>query len=57
MVPPTPENGRTKPSYALAHHVTTTSKQRVTPTTSRIGDAQLAETRRLRGIAVGFEEH
>lgn len=50
---PTAENGCTKRCYALAHHVTTTSEARVTPTSSRIADAQLAEIRRLIGIAVG----
>lgn len=49
---PTPENGCTKPCHALAHHVTTTSKRRVTPTGSRITDAQLAELRRLIGVTV-----
>jgi mRNA-degrading endonuclease toxin of MazEF toxin-antitoxin module len=51
---PTPENGCTKPCHALAHHVTTTSKRRVTPTGSRITDAQLAEVRWLIGITVGL---
>lgn len=50
---PTAENGCTKPSYALAHHVTTTSKHRVTATASRITDEQLIEIRRLIGLAVG----
>ncbi len=53
-LPPTAENGCTKPSYALAHHVTTTSKQRVTETPSRITDGQLAEIRRLIGLAIGL---
>lgn len=50
---PTPENGCAKPCYALAHHVTTASKRRVTATFSRITDEQLAEIRRLIGVAVG----
>jgi mRNA-degrading endonuclease toxin of MazEF toxin-antitoxin module len=54
-IPPTPENGCTKVSYALAHHVTTTSKRRVSPTSSRITDAQLANIRRLIGLAVGLD--
>lgn len=54
-IPPTPENGRTKPCHALAHHVTTTSKHRITPTPSRITDEQLAEIRRLIGIAIGLD--
>jgi mRNA interferase MazF len=52
---PTPENGCTKRCYALAHHVTTASKQRITPTSSRITQAQLAEIRRLIGISLGIE--
>jgi mRNA-degrading endonuclease toxin of MazEF toxin-antitoxin module len=53
-LPPTAENGCTKLSYALAHHVTTTSKQRVTLTPSRITDGQLTEIRRLIGLAIGL---
>lgn len=52
---PTPDNGCTKPCFALAHHVTTTSKQRIDPTSSRIDEAQLAEIRRLIGVAIGLE--
>lgn len=52
---PTPDNGCTKPCYALAHHVTTTSKQRITPTPSFITAVQLAEIRRLIGISLGIE--
>ena len=52
---PTPENGCTKACFALAHHVTTTSKQRIASTPSRITDAQLIEIRRLIGIAIGLE--
>jgi mRNA-degrading endonuclease toxin of MazEF toxin-antitoxin module len=55
MIAPTAENGCAKPSHALAHHVTTTSKRRITPTPSHITDAQLAEIRRLIGIAIGVE--
>ena len=54
-IPPTSENGCTKLCYALAHHVTTTSKHRITPTPSRITDEQLAEIRRLIGIAIGLD--
>jgi mRNA-degrading endonuclease toxin of MazEF toxin-antitoxin module len=52
---PTKENGCTKPSFALAHHVTTASKLRVEPTTSRIEDKQLAEIRRLIAMSIGIE--
>ncbi len=34
QIPPTAENGCAKPCFALAHQVTTTSKQRVSPTTA-----------------------
>ena len=53
-IPPTPENGCTKACFALAHHVKTTSKQRMTATPSRITEAQLAEIRRLIGVAIGL---
>jgi len=53
-IPPTTENGCAKRCYALAHHVTTASKRRVTPTPSRVTDAQLAEIRRLIGLAIGL---
>jgi mRNA-degrading endonuclease toxin of MazEF toxin-antitoxin module len=53
-IQPTAENGCSKPSHALAHHVTTTSKQRITPTGSRITAAQLAVIRQLIGIAIGL---
>jgi len=51
---PGAENGCTKPCFALAHHVTSASKQRVSPTPSRIDGAELAEIRRLIGIAIGL---
>jgi mRNA-degrading endonuclease toxin of MazEF toxin-antitoxin module len=54
-IPPTMENGCTKLCYALAHHVTTTSKRRITSTPSRITNAQLAEIRRLIAIAIGLD--
>ena len=54
-IPPTSVNGCAKPCYALAHHVTTPSKQRISPTTSRIDVLELAEIRRLIGISVGLE--
>jgi len=54
-ISPTPENGCTKLCYALAHHVTTTSKHRITPTSSQITDPQLAEIRRLIGVAIGLD--
>ena len=54
-IPPTAENGCTKHCHALAHHVTTTSKQRIAPTASRVTDAQLTAIRRLIGVALGME--
>jgi mRNA-degrading endonuclease toxin of MazEF toxin-antitoxin module len=51
---PTPENGCTKTSYALAHHVTTASKRRITETPSRVTDTQLAEIRRLIAFSIGL---
>ena len=54
-ISPTPDNGCSKRCYALAHHVTTTSKYRITPTSSRITDSQLAQIRELIGIAIGLD--
>ena len=54
-IEPTAENGCAKPCHALAHHVTTASKRRITPTPSRITDAQLTEIRCLVALAVGIE--
>jgi mRNA-degrading endonuclease toxin of MazEF toxin-antitoxin module len=54
-IQPSAENGCTKPCYALAHHVTTASKQRVTPTGSRITAAQLARIRALIATAIGLD--
>lgn len=52
---PTPENGCSKPSHALAHHVTATSKARITKATgSRITSGELAEIRKLIGLAIGL---
>jgi mRNA-degrading endonuclease toxin of MazEF toxin-antitoxin module len=53
---PTPENGCTKPCFALAHHVTTASKLRVVPTESRINLRELAEIRRLVAMSIGIDE-
>lgn len=52
---PTPENGCSKAYLALAHHVTTASKHRVSMTSSRITDAELAEIRRLIATSIGLE--
>lgn len=54
VLEPTPENGCHKRTYALAHHVTTTSKRRITPTPSRITPEQLQEIRRLVAFSIGL---
>jgi len=54
-IEPTPENGCAKPCRALAHHVTTASKRRITATPSRVTDVQLADIRRLIALAIGVE--
>lgn len=54
-IEPTPENGCAKPCHALAHHVTTASKRRITATPSHVTGAQLAEIRRLIAVAIGVE--
>jgi len=51
---PTPENGCPKRCWALANQITATSKQRVSPTGSRITDAQLAAIRRLVARCIGL---
>lgn len=52
---PTPENGCSNACFALAHHVTTASKRRVSLTSSRITDTELAEIRRLIATSIGLE--
>ncbi|WP_448190577.1 type II toxin-antitoxin system PemK/MazF family toxin [Azospirillum sp. sgz301742] len=54
-IEPTPENGCTKQSYALAHHVTSTSKNRIQGTNSRITVRQLEEIRQRIAITIGLE--
>jgi mRNA-degrading endonuclease toxin of MazEF toxin-antitoxin module len=51
---PTTENGCPKPCYALAHHVTATSKHRVSATSSNITQAQLTQIRKLIANAIGL---
>jgi mRNA interferase MazF len=53
-IAPTPENGCSKPCFALPHHVTATSKQRIRPTESRITAGQLAEIRERIALAIGL---
>lgn len=53
-IDPTPQNGRTKRCWALAHCVATTSARRLRPTRSAITQAQLQAIRRLIGVAIGL---
>jgi mRNA interferase MazF len=55
-IPPTPENGSTKTSYAVAHCVTTASKQRIGKATeSCVTDEQLAQIRRRIAECIGLQ--
>ena len=53
-IAPTPENGCSKPCFALPHHVTATSKLRLRPTESRITAEQLADIRERIALAIGL---
>jgi mRNA-degrading endonuclease toxin of MazEF toxin-antitoxin module len=50
---PTPENGCTKPCWAAAHLVTTTSKSRLRHTQSRVTPTDLAAIRRRIAESIG----
>ncbi|MGH3448252.1 MAG: type II toxin-antitoxin system PemK/MazF family toxin [Nocardioidaceae bacterium] len=52
-IEPTVENGGDATSWALAHHVTSVSLRRVSPTASRITADQLSSIRRRITVAVG----
>lgn len=52
-IEPTPENGAESTCWALSHHVTTVSLQRVRPTASRIDADQLARIRERIVWAIG----
>lgn len=52
-IEPTDENGSEMTCWALAHHVTSVSLQRINPTTSRVTANQLASIRRRVAVAVG----
>ncbi len=54
-IEPTPENGCSKPCWAVSHLVATTSKQRLQATTSRVSKEQLDAIRRQIAMAVGVE--
>ena len=53
-IEPSPLNGCTKPCFALAAHVATTSKQRIRRTQSRVTAAELAAIRDRIAIALGL---
>jgi mRNA-degrading endonuclease toxin of MazEF toxin-antitoxin module len=53
-IDPAPENGADTTSWALAHHVTSVSLQRVQLTPSRITAEQLGSLRRRIGLALGL---
>lgn len=52
---PAPENGCSKPCWAVSHLVATTSKTRLSATPSRITREQLIAIRRQIALAVGVE--
>ena len=55
-IEPTPENGCSKTCYALAHHVTATSKRRVTRDTgSCVTPDELERIRQLVALSVGVD--
>jgi mRNA interferase MazF len=54
-ISPTPENGCSKPCWAVSHLVATTSKRRLQATPSRITEDQLTAIRRQIALAIGFE--
>jgi mRNA-degrading endonuclease toxin of MazEF toxin-antitoxin module len=53
-IDPAPENGADTTSWALAHHVTSVSLQRVQPTPSRVTPEQLGSLRRRIAVALGL---
>jgi mRNA interferase MazF len=54
-ITPTPDNGCSKPCWAVSHLVATTSKARLSATRSRITAEQLTAIRRQIILAVGGE--
>ena len=54
-IEPSPENGCSKPCWAVSNLVATTSKARLTATPSLIMADQLAAIRRQIALAVGIE--
>lgn len=54
-IDPSADNGVESTCWALAHHVTSVSLHRVTPTDSRVTDEQLTDIRRRAALALGAE--
>ncbi|ACI99704.1 type II toxin-antitoxin system PemK/MazF family toxin [Rhodospirillum centenum] len=54
-IQPSAENGCSKPCFALAHHVTTTSKHRITVTGSHVSASQLSQIRHRIALAIGLD--
>jgi mRNA interferase MazF len=52
---PTDDNGASETSWALAHHVTSVSIERIRPTQSHIRESQLWSIRRRIALALGFD--
>jgi mRNA-degrading endonuclease toxin of MazEF toxin-antitoxin module len=52
-IDPAPDNGAPQTCWALAHHVTSVSLKRVTPTVSRVTSEQLGNIRRRATLAIG----
>lgn len=52
-IDPTAQNGADAICWALAHHITSVSIHRVSPTDSRITAAQLASIRERIAVAIG----
>ena len=57
QIEPTNGNGAKVTSWALAHHVTSVSSQRVKATSSRVSEAQLASIRERIALAIGATEN
>jgi mRNA interferase MazF len=55
VIDPSPENGCTKPCWAVAHLVTATSKERLRTTPSCITPDQLSRLRRQIALAIGLD--
>jgi len=53
-IEPTAENGCAKRCHALAHCIATTSKRRITATSSRVTSRELAEIRHRIAVALGL---